>query len=81
MRRIAGAMLLAALIVAWPTCAQAQGMTGAEYGRRSREEDKKQQKLARRAAKKQLKISRKAAKRQRKAMKKYAKAQRKQPRR
>jgi len=69
-KRIAVFMMLAALSMAWPTQAKAQGMTGAEYGRLSQKADKK-------AAKQERKLLKKAAKKQRKALKKYAKAQRK----
>ena len=47
-----------------------EGMTGAEYGRRTQVEAKK-------AAKQQRRLFKKASKKQRKAMKKYMKAQRK----
>ncbi|MGB8476978.1 MAG: hypothetical protein WCE61_23110 [Candidatus Acidiferrum sp.] len=71
MKRIAVFALLLASSVAVPIAASAQeGMTGAEYGRRTQIEAKK-------AAKQQNKLLKKAAKKQRKAMKKYLKAQRK----
>jgi len=57
--------------------ANAQGMTGAEYGRLSQAADKKNQKLARKAAKRQVKLSRKAVKRQQKALKKEQRKHRK----
>ncbi|MGC0774323.1 MAG: hypothetical protein WB543_15425, partial [Candidatus Acidiferrum sp.] len=69
--RIAVFTLLAMLMIAGPKRVRAQeGMTGAEYGRRTQIEAKK-------AAKQQRKAFKKAAKKQRKALKKYAKAQRK----
>lgn len=59
------------LAAAWPVRLLAQeGMTGAEYGRRTQIEAKK-------AAKQQHKAMKKAAKQQRKGMKKYLKAQKK----
>lgn len=71
MKRIAAFVLLVALSHAWLMPAKAQeGMTGAEYGRRTQVEAKK-------AAKQQRKLFKKASKKQRKAMKKYMKAQRK----
>ena len=71
MKRIAAFALLALLSIGWSIPASAQeGMTGAEYGRRTQIEAKK-------AAKQQRKLFKKAAKKQRKAMKKYIKAQRK----
>lgn len=70
-KRIVVLGLLAVLGLAWSMPANAQeGMTGAEYGRRTQLEAKK-------AAKEQRKAFKKAAKQQRKAMKKYLKAQRK----
>jgi Flp pilus assembly protein TadB len=71
MKRIAVIALLAGLSVMWPARAKAQGMTGAEYGRRTYAETKK-------ARKRQKKLMKKEAKRQRKAMKKSLKAQKKQ---
>ena len=70
-KRIVVLGLLAVLGLAWsmPVIAQ-EGMTGAEYGRRTQIESKK-------AAKEQRKAFKKAAKKQRKARKKYLKAQRK----
>lgn len=70
-KRIAVFALLVAFSIAWSMPAKAQeGMTGAEYGRRTQIEAKK-------AAKEQRRVFKKAAKKQRKAMKKYVKAQRK----
>lgn len=70
-KRIVVLGLLAVLRLAWSIPANAQeGMTGAEYGRRTQIEAKK-------AAKEQRKAFKKAAKKQRKAMKKYLKVQRK----
>lgn len=71
MKRIAAFALLLILSTpcAMPATAQ-EGMTGAEYGRRTQIEAKK-------AAKQQRKAFNKAAKRQRKALKKNAKVQRK----
>lgn len=71
MKRIPFLALLLMLGFAWPTRAKAQeGMTGAEYGRRTQIEAKK-------AAKQQRKLMKKALKQQRKATKKNLKAQKK----
>jgi hypothetical protein len=71
LKRIAASLLLAVLSVVWSIPAKAQqGMTGAEYGRRTQIESKK-------AAKQQRKAMKHAIKKQRKSMKKLAKAQRK----
>lgn len=73
MKRIPLLALLLMLGVAWPMRARAQeGMTGAEYGRRTQIEAKK-------VAKQQRKLMKKALKQQRKAAKKYLKAQKKRP--
>ncbi|MGB6598676.1 MAG: hypothetical protein WBE73_15265 [Candidatus Acidiferrum sp.] len=71
MKRIGASLLLAVLSIAWSMPANAQqGMTGAEYGRRTQIESKK-------AAKQQRKAMKHAVKKQRKSMKKLARAQRK----
>lgn len=71
LKRISLFLLLLLLAAAGPVRSLAQeGMTGAEYGRRTQIEAKK-------AAKQQRKLMKKAAKQQRKGMKKYLKAQRK----
>jgi hypothetical protein len=70
-KRIAALVLLVGLSAAWSMPVKAQeGMTGAEYGRRTQIEAKK-------AAKQQRKAMKKTIKQQRKATKKLAKAQRK----
>lgn len=72
MKHVATFALLAVLSIAWSLPAKAQeGISGAEFGRQSREAAKK-------AARKQQELLKKAAKKQRKAVKKYVKAQRKE---
>ncbi len=74
-KRIAAFALLVGMSTALSLRATAQeGMTGAEYGRRTQIEAKK-------AAKQQRKAMKKAIKQQRKAAKKLAKAQRKEAKR
>jgi|HubBroStandDraft_1064217.scaffolds.fasta_scaffold96201_2 hypothetical protein len=73
MKRIAVFLLLALLSFAAPTPAKTQGMTGAEYGRRTWAEAKIQQKKQKKAMKKEVKRQRKAAKRILKAQRKQEK--------
>jgi hypothetical protein len=80
MKRIALSVMLAAITVAGPIRARAQGPGVDDYERQSREAYKKQLKASKKAMKKQWKLARKTAKKQRKAMKKYEKEQRRQAR-
>lgn len=62
MNRIGVFALLAVLIVSWPIQAKAQGISAAEYARRSEKANKKAAKEYRKAQKKSLKEQRKALK-------------------
>lgn len=62
MRRIAVFTLLAVLTVSWSIPAKAQGISAAEYARRSKKANKKAAKEYRKAVKKSMKEQRKQAK-------------------